>query len=256
MGGSLCGRRVLVDPPLHLYNEAAMRAPIVFPVRIAAGSHAVQTTTREVSAEGVFVCSLRPPKPGTRISVKLYLPGASPAEEAVAVVREWRAAPDGGYWAEFIDLPQTTRERITALLERRERAAASGPPAPIGAMLLKQKPFDDPRRAFPRVEARFRVRFGTVQDFVLEYAANISAGGVFVQSEHPPQLHTVVTVAMELPDGGNPVEAKGIIVHRVTPEEAKARKSMAGMGVQFVDADDEFRERIDRAIEYILKGTG
>jgi hypothetical protein len=61
---------------------------------------------------------------------------------------------------------------------------------------------------------------------------------------------------MELPDGGNPVEAKGIIVHRVTPEEAKARKSMAGMGVQFIDSDDEFRERIDRAIEYILKGTG
>ena len=68
------------------------RAPIVFPVRVAAGAHVVQTTTREVSLDGVFVCSLRPPQPGTRITLKLYVPGAAYAEEAEAIVREWRSA--------------------------------------------------------------------------------------------------------------------------------------------------------------------
>jgi uncharacterized protein (TIGR02266 family) len=230
-----------------------VHAPIVFPIRVAFGKSVVQTTTRELSADGVFVCSLRPPKPGTRISLKLYLPGAPQVEEASAVVREWRSAPDSGYWAEFDAPPQSLRDRITALLERRARAAGSGPPAPIAAVSLERKPLDDPRRAFPRVEARFAVRFGNVQDFVLEYAANISAGGVFVHSENPPALHAVVTVAMELPDGGKPVEAKGLVVHRVTPEEAKVRNTPSGAGVQFVDASDEFRERIDRAIEFILK---
>jgi type IV pilus assembly protein PilZ len=232
-----------------------MRAPIVFPIRVAAGKSVVQTTTRELSVDGVFVCSLRPPKPGTRISLKLYLPGLLHPEEASAVVREWRSAPEGGYWAEFDRLPQALRDRITSLLERRARAAASGPPTPIGAVSAAQRPLDDPRRAFPRVETRFAVRFGTVQDFVLEYAANISAGGVFVQSENPPQLHSVVTVTLELPDGGKPVEAKGLVVHRVSPEEAKVRKTPPGAGVQFVDSSDEFRERIDRAIEFILRRT-
>jgi uncharacterized protein (TIGR02266 family) len=231
-----------------------MRAPIVFPVRVASGTSVVQTTTREVSVDGLFICSLRPPKPGTQVSLKLYLPGAPNGEEAVAVVREWRPAPEGGYWAEFVNLPGSLRSGIAGLLERRARAAASGPGAPIGAIPVARKaPGDDPRRAFPRVEARFRVRFGNVQDFVLEYAANISAGGVFVETESPPDLRSVVTVTMELPDGGSPVEAKGIVVHRVLPQDAKARKTAPGVGVQFVDSTDEFRERIDRAIEFILQ---
>src|SRR6266852_548114 len=187
-----------------------MRAPIVFPIRVAAGPAVVQTTTRELSADGVFVCSLRPPKPGTQVSLKLYLPGGPQAEEAAAVVDERRPVTALGRRAPFADPPQTLRDRIAGLLQRRARAAASGPPTPIGAMSLAQKPLDDPRRAFPRVEARFGVRFGNVQDFVLEYAANISAGGVFVQTENPPELHSIVTVIMELPDGGKPVEAKGV----------------------------------------------
>jgi type IV pilus assembly protein PilZ len=231
-----------------------MRAPIVFPVRVATGAHVVQTTTREVSIDGVFICSLRPPKPGTQISLKLYLPGTPQAEEVTAIVREIRRAPDGGYWAEFVDLQESLRSGIANLLERRARAAAAGSGAPIGALAVARKaPAVDPRRAFPRVEARFRVRFGNVQDFVLEYAANISAGGVFVETEHPPELRSVVTVSMELPDGGPPVEAKGIVVHRVLPHEAQARKTAAGAGVQFIEASDEFRDRIDRAIEFILE---
>jgi uncharacterized protein (TIGR02266 family) len=231
-----------------------MRAPIVFPIRVATGAHVVQTTTREVSVDGVFICSLRPPKPGTQISLKLYVPGAPQPEEVCAIVREWRAEPDGGYWADFVNLQESLRAGIAKLLERRARAAAAGPGAPIGAFAVPRKtPVVDPRRAFPRVGARFRVRFGNVQDFVLEYAANISAGGVFVETEHPPELRSVVTVTMELPDGGTPVEAKGMVVHRVLPHEALARKTAAGAGVQFVDATDEFRERIDRAIEFILK---
>src|SRR5712671_2500462 len=230
-----------------------MRAPIVFPIRVASGPAVVQTTTREVSADGVFVCSLRPPKPGTQISLKLYLPGAPQAEDVTAVVREWRSAPEGGYWAEFVNPPQTLRDRVDELLQRRARAAASRGPLPIGSVALARKPLDDPRRAFPRVETRFGVRFGNVQDFVLEYAANISAGGVFVHTENPPELHAVVAVTMELPDGGKPVEAKGVVVHRVSAQDAKARNTPPGAGVQFVDSTDEFRERIDRAIEFILK---
>ena len=231
-----------------------MRAPIVFPIRVATGTNVVQTTTREVSLDGVFICSLRPPKPGSQVSLKLYLPGSQQAEEVAAIVREWRASPDGGYWAEFVNLAKSLRESISNLLERRARAAAAGPSVPIGAVAVARKPSDaDPRRAFPRVGARFRVRFGNVQDFVLEYAANISAGGIFIETENPPELHSVVTVTMELPDGGAPVDAQGRVVHRVLPREAKERKTPPGAGVQFIDSTDEFRVRIDSAIEFILK---
>jgi uncharacterized protein (TIGR02266 family) len=225
------------------------RNPIVFPVRFATRNAAVQTTTREVSRTGVFVRCLEPPSMGTVIGMKLYLPGSAEAMEVEGVVREVAAqGAESGFWAEFNGMAPHQRAQIAELIARRDRASVA---KPIGAVAVQ--PFDDPRRAFPRHAVRFAVRFATVQDFVLEYAANISAGGVFVQTDNPLPLKTVVRVEMELPGSNELVPARGMVVHRVTAEEAKARGALAGMGVQFLDADDNFRDRISAAIDHILK---
>jgi Tfp pilus assembly protein PilZ len=56
-------------------------------------------------------------------------------------------------------------------------------------------------------------------------------------------------VSIELPPGASgerrPIEVQAEVVHRVTPDEAKATGRPAGVGVQFVGADDSFRERLD-----------
>ena len=225
------------------------RAPFVFPIRFATRNAAVQTTTRELSSSGVYVRCLEPPALGTPVGMKLYLPGSADGLDLDGVVRE-RSRPEeeAGFWAEFSGIQPHQRAQIGEVLARRERASVA---KPIGAVNVQ--PLDDPRRAFPRHPARFAVRFATVQDFVLEYAANISAGGVFVQTDAPLPLKTVVRVEMELPGSAEMVPARGVVVHRVTPEEAAARGAIAGMGVQFMDADDAFRERIDGAIDHILK---
>jgi type IV pilus assembly protein PilZ len=227
------------------------RTPIVFPIRFAAGAQAIQTTTRELSAEGVFVRSLQPPEPGTQVALRMYLPGHGEADDALGVVRGVREHPESGFWAEFVTLDAEVSARIHELLQRRATAAKAGPATPIGAVKLKRS--DDTRRAFPRYEARFQVGWSTVQDFVLEYAANISVGGVFVQTETPPELDQIVTVSLSLPGSGTPVETKGVIVHRVTREQADERNVVPGMGVQFLDSSDEFRGAIERAIDHILK---
>jgi uncharacterized protein (TIGR02266 family) len=224
------------------------RASIVFPIRFATGNVAVQTTTRELSERGVLVRCLTAPPAGTSLEMKLYLPGARDPLHLAGVIREHaKQDQEPGFWAEFVGTGEAELAQIAELLGRRERAADA---KPIGAMALN--PHDDPRRAFPRYNVRFAVRFATVQDFVLEYAANISAGGVFVHTEEPPPLKTVVQVEMELPGGADPVPARGMIVHRVTKQEAEQRGTLAGVGVQFVDADDQFRQRIDAAIAHIL----
>jgi uncharacterized protein (TIGR02266 family) len=226
------------------------RVRIVFPIRFATRNAAVQTTTRELSLTGVFVRCLEPPAAGSLLAMTLYLPGSSDGLIVEGLVREVAPAGDeSGFWANFSAMTPNVRGQIAELLTRRERAAEA---KPIGTVMVHPRE-DDPRRAFPRHDAHFAVRFATVQDFVLEYAANISAGGVFVHTENPPALKTVVRVEMELPGGGEAVPARGLVVHRVTPEEAKAKGTLPGMGVQFVDSDDRFRERIDAAIDHILK---
>jgi type IV pilus assembly protein PilZ len=232
------------------------RVPVVFPVRFAAGGQAIQTTTREVSVEGVFVRSLQPPQEGSVISLRLYLPGNAEPDDVRGRVRGVRSEPDSGFWADFVELPEDVLDRIKQLLQRRARAAAGGPATPIGAIQLKPAELPVPpesRRAFPRHAARFQVGFATLQDFVLEYAANISAGGVFVQTEQPPEIDTVVSVSLRLPGNADAVEAKALIVHRVSKEEAALTGAIPGMGVQFLDSSDQFRAAIDQAIDYILK---
>jgi len=224
-------------------------ASLVFPIRFATGNVAVQTTTSALSEQGVLVRCLEPPPAGTALSMKLYLPGAREVLLVDGRVRD-RAAEgnEPGFWADFVGATDAHRSQIREVIARRRRAADA---KPIGAMALS--PRDDGRRAFPRYNVRFAVRFATVQDFVLEYAANISAGGVFVHTENPPPLKTVVQVEMELPGGGGAVPARGLVVHRVTKQEAQQRGTVPGVGVQFMDADDEFRRRIDAAISHILE---
>ena len=75
------------------------RAPIVLPIRFAAGDTAVQTTTRELSERGVLVRCMEPPPAGTPVSLKLYLPGAREALLVKGVVQEHANSGEPGFWA-------------------------------------------------------------------------------------------------------------------------------------------------------------
>ncbi|HWE25878.1 MAG TPA: TIGR02266 family protein [Myxococcales bacterium] len=208
--------------------EVGNRAYVV-PVRFAAGTHVVQATTGALSAECAFVRCLVPPRPGERISLRLYLPGAPPLRLSAKVRARTGREAGMGFWADFAPEPSASR-RIVEALGLVERAG---------------RPID--RRATARYSTRFAVRFGTVDEFKREYATNISSGGLFIRTEAPPEMNSVIDVVLELP-GGKPVEAKAMVVHRVTAHEAARLNLEPGAGVQFVEGDDRFRERIDKFV--------
>jgi len=209
-------------------------APMVFPVRYVSEGAAIQTTSRGISSEGIAVRSLIPPRVGARVSLALYLPGNSKPEVAVGVVSAaTRARPvPAGFWVQFVAIDTAARERITALVIDKARELR-----------------ETPARGFRRYHTQFTVRFRTAREFVREHTENISRGGVFIQTESSPQVDEVITVQLELPDGGPPATSSGIVMHRVTVAEGEQNGLIPGIGVQFLDADDHFRDRIDRYIE-------
>ena len=206
-----------------------MNQPYVVPVRFAVGTQVVQATTSALSVECAFVRCLVPPRPGERISMRLYLPGEAPLRLSAKVRPRSGREATMGFWADFEPDP-SARRRIARLLGLVEQAT---------------RPID--RRATARYSARFAVRFGSVDEFKREYATNISAGGIFIRTEAPPKMNAVIDVVLELP-GGTPVEAKAMVVHRVTAEDAARLKIEPGAGVQFVQGDDRFRERLDKFV--------
>jgi hypothetical protein len=56
-------------------------------------------------------------------------------------------------------------------------------------------------------------------------------------------------VELQLPDDPAPVSTNAIVVHR----QLAVGGNQPGVGVQFVDAADQFRERIDRYMDGLAK---
>jgi type IV pilus assembly protein PilZ len=233
---------------------AAEDGVVVLPVRFALGPHPVQATTRALTPEAVFIRAEQRPRPGARIALRLYLPSGPPAD--LAAVVSGRAAPAGesGFWANFSALAAGARARILAVAGVGAAARSSRSPAPppavrgalprLGGLEL---------RTTTRIAASLRVCIGSAAELREEMTLNVSAGGLFIRTDAPPPLREIVVVSIELPDESAPVETRAQVVHIVTREQARASGRPAGVGVQFVEANDRFRARLD---EWLAKQGG
>ena len=97
------------------------------------------------------------------------------------------------------------------------------------------------RRYLPRYLDRFRVTLAAGKHRAQREALNVSATGMFIETDAPPGVDQIVQVILELPDGKPPAEAQAIVLHTVPPGHTSA----PGAGVQFIAADDSFRSRLD-----------
>ena len=215
--------------------------PLVIPVRFSGRLFSVQTTTGRISEESVFVRSLDSPKEGSSVSLQLALPGSRGMLDATGIVSPQLepSANEHGFWVKFDALPQPTRALLDALLQERR---ARGPLPPAHASPAN-------RRAYARRPARLRVGWTSSRNFLVAYSENISRGGIFIAMNEPPPLHEVVELSVELPDGHSPVRTHAEIAHCVTPQETRFGGGVSGVGLQFIGASDEFRQRLDACIE-------
>jgi uncharacterized protein (TIGR02266 family) len=202
----------------------------VFPVRYVSEGISVQTTSRELSALGIAVRSLAPPHVGARVSLALYLPNTPAPEVAIGRVARSKAGAvsEAGFWADFLVVDPQARMRISSLLSDHSHGGQ--------------------HRAFPRFGVRVQLQVRWAGSFVSEEAVNLSRSGCFVRTDSAPPVHTAVEVELQLPDGPS-IGTGGVVVHRQAP----GTSNLAGAGIQFVDASDEFRERVDRYTLSLLK---
>jgi PilZ domain len=209
--------------------------PLVLPVRFTLGTQAVQGSTRALTLEAAFIRSLSPPKAGQPLSLRVYWNGG--AADDFSCVVDARPGPLGeiGFWARFVSLTPQGRERIKAALASATRQQAG---RAIPQMIRPDL------RAQTRYPVRLRTRVRTAMGPRLEFSVNISASGMFLASESPPALREVVALSIDLPGESAPLEVKAEVMHIVLPAQGNPGNP-AGYGVQFVYADDRFRERLD-----------
>src|SRR5216684_2268376 len=150
-----------------------MSTSLVFPVRYVSEGVAVQTTSRELSALGIAVRSLSPPKVGARVSMALYLPNTAIPEVAVGrVSRAENVNPgEAGFWADFLVVDPHPRMRISSLLSDRD---------------VRDSPN---HRSFDRVPVLLEVPLRTAGDFPVERASYLRPRGTLIHTNDPPPVN-------------------------------------------------------------------
>ena len=87
------------------------------------------------------------------------------------------------------------------------------------------------RRTNRRLPIRVMVEYETTEDFLFDYTANVSIGGMFIATGEPLQLGTRFRMRFRLPNRKKPIETYAVVRWVVDPEDLGGMQ--AGMGVQF-----------------------
>ena len=108
------------------------------------------------------------------------------------------------------------------------------------------------RRRSKRINARIRILFTRAGTGVAIEAEtdDISADGVFVRTRRrPPDVGTKLGLLLKLEEPPHELMLKGIVTWVSSDEPSDSEETSPGMGIRFVDVDDEKREVLTRALE-------
>jgi hypothetical protein len=196
---------------------------LVLPARVVDPHRVLQTTASDLRESGAFVHTLSPPGEGVLLALGLYLPdGAEPLVISAVAGRAPEGSARRGFLAAFT--PDAARARRLARMLDFARTTAT-----------------PNLRTFGRVPTNFKVLVPSPGGVFIARVRDVGPSGMFVEMPDPPQRGTVLPVIVDLPDARPPAV---VTVEIVRLQEA-APERPRGAGVQFIGADDEFRERLD-----------
>lgn len=114
-----------------------------------------------------------------------------------------------------------------------------------------KKVTEKPIRRADRLQHELLVAYRTVDGFITDWAVNISRGGIFINTRHPLAVGTVVKLILSLPDAAFPFDLTGKVTR--VQEYDNPSNQVPGMGLEFMDVDEEKRARIERFVERLRK---
>lgn len=107
------------------------------------------------------------------------------------------------------------------------------------------------RRLVERVLIDLEVDYGSDDTYLFAYARNISALGIFLQTQTPEALGTRLNLRFTVPATGERLQVEGV-VRWVNPFRPGDLNNLnPGMGIEFIDLGQEHRERIVDLIRLI-----
>lgn len=103
-----------------------------------------------------------------------------------------------------------------------------------------ERPSED-MRTEKRCPVALRVSYKTFNEFIDEYTKNVSKRGMFIRTKRHHTINEIAELLLHVPELPDPVRIKGEIVHVELNAE---REEDCGVGVKFIDIDEQSREAL------------
>lgn len=100
---------------------------------------------------------------------------------------------------------------------------------------------------------RIRLKYPDKDTFIEKYSANISQGGMFIQSRAPQAVNTTIRFEMVLQDGTPLLKGEGRVIW-IKEYDASQPHKVHGMGVRFLDIDDQSEALVAEIMAYKQPG--
>jgi type IV pilus assembly protein PilZ len=112
------------------------------------------------------------------------------------------------------------------------------------------------RRRYERFDTSISVDYSSGETFLFSYIQNISEMGIFIRSDSPLPIGTVLELKFA-PDGEVPMELLGEVTW-INPYRPFGDNLNPGMGVRFRELSADLRERIVALVRTVayLRGEG
>jgi uncharacterized protein (TIGR02266 family) len=112
---------------------------------------------------------------------------------------------------------------------------------------IEQMAAPDPRKD-RRAPVSLKVRFksATVDEFIEQYAKDISRGGIFIKSKKPMPVGTLLKFEFQLKDESRLIHGVGRVVWKREEFEAESSEHPPGMGIKFIKMDPASRTMVDK----------
>jgi uncharacterized protein (TIGR02266 family) len=108
------------------------------------------------------------------------------------------------------------------------------------------------QRAFLSLLVQYR--FNTMDEFLSEYATNISMGGMFIKTGEPRTPGNLIYFQFTLKDGSKLIEGLGRVTWATSSQRAPAQGvDELGMGVEFINVDEESMALVEQIVRQNLE---
>ncbi len=104
------------------------------------------------------------------------------------------------------------------------------------------------------LETRVQLKFEKFSGFISEFSANISPGGIFIRTEQPAPVGTLVDFEFRLGDGFELIKGRGEVVW--TRDPAPDASQISGMGLRFLELTPQAKELIYKVVDRHVQSGG